>query len=228
MKKLIPILSALFLGASATLAYSYDQREHWHDNDIHHFHEHDMERWHRGYWSQSFHEGRTGWWWIVGDQWYFYPAPVYPYPNPYIPPTVVVTAQPAGQPQYWYCANPSGYYPYISQCLVQWQSVSATTTVPATTIAPSTTVIQSAPIHTQESDNQRELDDRQLNAFAVELLNINSEEIGATKHIKSLQSRVKAFHAALFTRSYNAMDILKDTENLEERIAKKKVEIQNN
>jgi hypothetical protein len=44
---------------------------------------------------------RDGWWWIVGCVYYLYPAPVYPYPDPYVPPTVV----PA--PTYWfYCQNP--------------------------------------------------------------------------------------------------------------------------
>jgi hypothetical protein len=27
--------------------------------------------------------------------------------------------------QYWYCANPAGYYPYVTQCSVPWQAASA-------------------------------------------------------------------------------------------------------
>jgi len=63
---------------------------------------------------------------------YPYAAPIYPYPNPYLPPTVVVQ-QVAPQPQplqpqsqsWYYCPNPQGYYPYVPQCNVPWQSVPA-------------------------------------------------------------------------------------------------------
>lgn len=46
---------------------------------------------------------------FFGDTAFFYPAPVYPYELPY----------------YWYCANPQGYYPYISQCWTRWQAIPA-------------------------------------------------------------------------------------------------------
>ncbi|HUZ71675.1 MAG TPA: hypothetical protein VMU87_01710 [Stellaceae bacterium] len=67
--------------------------------------------------------GRLGWWWVVGPTWYFYPAPIYPYPypDPYVPP--VVTAPPAAT--WYYCSNPAGYYPYVPQCPVPWQPVQA-------------------------------------------------------------------------------------------------------
>lgn len=68
--------------------------------------------------------------------WYFYPAPVYPYPNPYQPPVVMVEQPPVavvppapapGAPQYWYyCPNPQGYYPYVADCSTPWQKVPAT------------------------------------------------------------------------------------------------------
>ena len=60
-----------------------------------------------------------GWWWVVGDGWYFYPAPVYPYPDPYVPPAVV--SRSAG---YWYyCGSANAYYPYVAQCPEGWQPV---------------------------------------------------------------------------------------------------------
>lgn len=40
----------------------------------------DRDLWHRGAWWQGRHEGRDGWWWIAGNRWYWYPAPVYPMP----------------------------------------------------------------------------------------------------------------------------------------------------
>jgi hypothetical protein len=64
----------------------------------------------------------------------YYPHPYY-YPPYYYPPTVVtVPSQPpvyierdegtAPAPAYWYyCANPRGYYPYVKECLEQWQPV---------------------------------------------------------------------------------------------------------
>lgn len=102
-----------------------DGRAGWH-GEIRRFHEHDIELWRGGRWHHGRHEGRNGWWWIVGSVWYFYPARVEPYPDPYQPPVVVVPPPPA-PPQYWYyCANPAGYYPYVAQCAANWQRVPAT------------------------------------------------------------------------------------------------------
>lgn len=122
---------------------------HWH-GDIHHF---DAHYWRGGLWRHDFHDGRWGWWWIVGDVWYFYPQPVYPYPDPYTPP-VVVQQQPATvvvapqapvvvapqtapvapqapaaapAPQSWYyCEASRAYYPYVSTCAAGWKQVPAT------------------------------------------------------------------------------------------------------
>lgn len=95
----------------------------WH-GDIRHFRDHDFDRWRGGHWMHGYHGGRLGWWWIVGPTWYFYPAPVYPYPDPYMPPVVAPAAPPP--PQAWYyCDNPRGYYPYVPQCSVPWRVVPA-------------------------------------------------------------------------------------------------------
>lgn len=94
--------------------------------DIHHFHEHDTNRWRSGRWYNGRHDGRLGWWWIVGSLWYFYPVRVEPYPDPYQPPILVAPPSPT-PPQYWYyCADPAGYYPYVPQCRGYWQRVPAT------------------------------------------------------------------------------------------------------
>jgi hypothetical protein len=85
-----------------------------------------------------------GWWWIVAGAWYFYPEPVYPYPDPYTPPVIVTQSplQPAEPPaaQFWYfCAAANGYYPYVSSCPSGWETVPATppTTLPsAPSVAP--------------------------------------------------------------------------------------------
>lgn len=103
----------------------------WHGS-IYRLHDHDHVRWRHGRWHHGYHGGRLGWWWTVGPSWYWYPAPVYPYPEPYTPPVVIqVPTTPAAPPQaqapmWYYCAQPEGYYPYVSECPGGWQPVPAT------------------------------------------------------------------------------------------------------
>jgi len=125
------LLAVIWLASVAMPALPADHgRGHgpgWH-GDIRRFHEHDLERWRGGHWYHGRHASRLGWWWLVGPAWYFYPAPVAPYPDPYLPPLDALP--PAGEfvlPQYWYyCANPPGYYPYVAQCRGGWKKVPAT------------------------------------------------------------------------------------------------------
>ena len=78
--------------------------------------------WQHGHWDHGDHNGSTGWWWVTHGLWYYYPKPIYPYPdyisdNLYPPP-------PAIGRQYWYfCSSPLGYYPYVLSCSVPWQNV---------------------------------------------------------------------------------------------------------
>jgi hypothetical protein len=127
-------------------AYDRGHDRHWR-GDIHRFQDRDMAHWRGGRWHRGRHDGRLGWWWVVGGVWYLYSAPVYPYPDPYQPPVVMVEqpsvsaapvyappptqlAEPVAAPtpsQYWYyCEEPAGYYPYVSQCPRAWQKVPAT------------------------------------------------------------------------------------------------------
>jgi hypothetical protein len=119
---LVPCIAGVSL---AEERHRRDSHSEWH-GEINRFHEHDMDLWRGGRWRHGRHEGRYGWWWIVGSAWYFYPGRVEPYPDPYQPPVTVVP--PAHVPaQYWYyCTNPVGYYPYVARCGVNWQRVSAT------------------------------------------------------------------------------------------------------
>lgn len=110
--------------------------------DIRHFEDRHRSVWVSGRWHHGPHEGRVGWWWIVAGTWYFYPWPVYPYPDPYIPPVVVVqpapapeTAPPEVQPQaqvqnWYYCEASKSYYPYVSSCPAGWKEVPATPPAP--------------------------------------------------------------------------------------------------
>ncbi|OQX10237.1 MAG: hypothetical protein BWK76_21015 [Desulfobulbaceae bacterium A2] len=94
-------------------------------------HHYDHDQWRRGRWYHGHHGDRQGWWWIIGSTWFWYSAPVYPYPaleelepEPATaePP---LTTDPTGQ--YWYyCTDPSGYHPYVPSCYGLWQLVPIT------------------------------------------------------------------------------------------------------
>jgi len=84
---------------------------------------HELGQWRGGHWRHERYHGRFGWWWVLGGAWYFYPEPVYPYPD-YVSEDVYITAPDAGE--YWYyCADPPGYYPDITSCYVPWQPIPA-------------------------------------------------------------------------------------------------------
>ncbi|MDB5408940.1 MAG: hypothetical protein JWL84_3852 [Rhodospirillales bacterium] len=146
MKKLLPaLLAALLLGGPiiAMPAAAEDRherheegrerhgegREHrdfdhgWRDRDIHRFHDGDFGLWREGRWFHGRHGDRLGWWWIAGGSWYFYPQPIYPYPDPYRPPVVAGPPPPAAV--YYFCPRPRGYYPYVPACPSGWQAVPA-------------------------------------------------------------------------------------------------------
>jgi hypothetical protein len=107
---------------------------HGHDfygRDFHHFSPAEREIWRGGHWEHGWHENRFAWWWNTGGGWYFYPAPIYPFPT-YVPPAIIVQQpppMPSGLPpaQSWYfCDNPQGYYPYVVACNGPWREVPVT------------------------------------------------------------------------------------------------------
>lgn len=123
-----------------------DRAPQWHGH-IERFHEHDWGVWRGGRWVHGPHNGRPGWWWVVGTgaaaYWYLYPTPVYPYPSPWEPPAVAIVTPPgvgmAPPPptQYWYYCEASGsYYPYVATCPGGWKQVPATPQAPAPALAP--------------------------------------------------------------------------------------------
>ncbi len=131
---LLGVLAVLAVGAAIPAhADEWRHDRHWR-GDIRHFEDHDVHVWRGGYWHHGHHGGRYGWWWVVGGIWYFYTEPVYPYPDPYRPPVVVVQPQFSAPPptaapttQVWYyCPSAKGYYPYVSVCPGGWRTVPAT------------------------------------------------------------------------------------------------------
>jgi hypothetical protein len=130
--RLIPIAAAIAAAAALVQPSWADHHdEHFH-GDIGHFHEHDWALWRGGRWHHVAHDGRLGWWWVAGGVWYFYPAPVYPYPDPYAPPVVTVAPRPSAAPpppapqSWYYCEAARGYFPYVPSCPGGWRAVPAT------------------------------------------------------------------------------------------------------
>jgi hypothetical protein len=71
---------------------------------------------HGGHWWHGTYGGPSGRWWIVGPDWYWYRAAVYPYPDPYTPPEMARG--------YWYwCDAYQQYYPYVGACPSGWRAV---------------------------------------------------------------------------------------------------------
>lgn len=149
-----PVLLAAAVGACMVLAQtaraqhdSHDHGDHggdhghdfhggdfhgdFHGRDFHHFSPYEMGVWRGGHWQQGWHDGRFAWWWLAGGGWYFYPAPIYPFPT-YVPPAIVVQRPPpvaSGPPpaqSWYYCDNPAGYYPTVAACPGPWRQVPAT------------------------------------------------------------------------------------------------------
>jgi hypothetical protein len=121
---IVALLATLILPASAAQRTEHGRRERhveqWH-GDIHQFHRHDFPVWQGGRWYHGPHGGRDGWWWIVGLNWYRYPAPIYRF-DPYLPPPAVAGARCAGcaAALWYYCANQPALS-YVPQCYGSWE-----------------------------------------------------------------------------------------------------------
>lgn len=100
--------------------------------------------WFGGHWEAErpgfrFIEAR---WVLVGGEWMFYPsywdalpaavvvqqpAPTYIEQPQYAPAPQSGLSQAPSDPNFWYyCRNPSGYYPYVRECAGAWQKVTPT------------------------------------------------------------------------------------------------------
>ncbi len=67
-----------------------------------------------GQWHRGWHDGRYGWWW-GSDPYLWSNDDIYDdsYAN-----------GASDTSQSWYCSDPAGYYPSVSQCNTAWQAVS--------------------------------------------------------------------------------------------------------
>jgi hypothetical protein len=134
------IITGMTMGALlvTSLPALADHRENrWQGHEIHRFQERDLGTWRAGHWVHRRHDGRLGWWWVTAGIWFFYPAPVYPYPDPYTPPLAVINqppvvvapqaniAPPPPAQNWYYCDSAKGYYPYVPSCPEAWRQVPA-------------------------------------------------------------------------------------------------------
>jgi len=104
-------------------------QEHWrppfHDHDVRRFDHRHHEMWRGGEWRHGAHFGRLGWWWVTGGVWYYYDAPVYPYP-------MIVS-------EYAVPAAPPGYVPQPPPVVIQQPP-------PVVVQPPPAVVVQPAPV----------------------------------------------------------------------------------
>lgn len=140
---LTKLFIAIFIGTCALFSASTFAQWGPGPQHIHEFHERHAEVWRGGNWYHGNYGGRFGWYWVVGGAYYFYPRPIYPYPDPYVPGAVVASgpvapappppSQPAapvlqGQnlPSVWYfCESSQAYYPYVAECASGWKTMPA-------------------------------------------------------------------------------------------------------
>lgn len=118
-------------------------RHEWSHREFRHFAAHEQRLWQEGRWHYGWHDGRSGWWWGVGELGllYWYAEPFYPYP-PLVSEIVVespaVVVQPsaaaplAAPPAKWYwCESLRTYYPYVKECPGGWVETDPDTPPPS-------------------------------------------------------------------------------------------------
>lgn len=115
--------SALF-GSAALAASAPDL----HGRDYQSFSTDEKTLWQSGKWIHNWHDGHYAWYWVVGDVWYYYQAPAYPYPSTVAAVTMTGSPVPAVDgavegPSWFYCDKPAGYTPFIGACDGTWRQV---------------------------------------------------------------------------------------------------------
>ena len=90
--------------------------------------------WNGGSWHQGWYGSRYGCWWVVpGFGWLVRLRRAgLPYPDP-----DAYTQVTSAIPYWYYCQDPAGYYPHVTQCSGPWQPVPAQPPAPpAYSLAP--------------------------------------------------------------------------------------------
>jgi hypothetical protein len=75
---------------------------------------------HGSHWYHGWRGGQYGWWGDgLGRTYYPYGWDYYPDYGYYS------SGQPSASQNWYYCSDPAGYYPYVTQCNTGWQTVPA-------------------------------------------------------------------------------------------------------
>ena len=78
---------------------------------------------HEGRWYHGWHGGRHGWWWAAPElAWTYYD---YPWWGSYPDYDYYDYSQPYANQTWYYCSDPAGHYPYVTQYNTGWQAVPA-------------------------------------------------------------------------------------------------------
>lgn len=120
-------------GSSSRRDHNWDRRhsglrDDWRRPDWRYSHRYryrhfDHDYWRRGHWYHGYRGGQFAWWWGLGNDWYAYDIPVYPYPDPatapppvYYDPNAVQPAPAAPPPPPVVAGNPPLVFdPYTGQ-----------------------------------------------------------------------------------------------------------------
>jgi hypothetical protein len=79
-----------------------------------------------GFHGDRFHDGRFGRDRFRDNRFFFGGAFAYPYEWDYSPDYGYYDySQPYSSQTWYYCSDPAGYYPYVTQCNTGWQAVAA-------------------------------------------------------------------------------------------------------
>src|SRR5262249_62311090 len=91
------------------------QFQGFHGHDYNHFTSAERHAWQHGNWHHGRHHGRFGWWFIADNFWYFYDAPIYPFPT-YV--SYYYDDNYYGGDDYFLdcCGDSGGYFPHVQRC----------------------------------------------------------------------------------------------------------------
>lgn len=107
--------------------YQHQERNHFvpHQSWRGNFHQDDLRAWNNGRWSNTNHNGRQGWWWIVGSEWFYYNSRVDNVPRMNVPSVIYQSHYHRNIPQNvnYYCKPVGAYYPYVTSCPSAWITI---------------------------------------------------------------------------------------------------------
>jgi len=150
----------------------------------------------------------------------------------------IVEQTPSGNSSYLYCQYPSGYYPYVKQCMSGWMKVAAVQSGSANDGYESSSEAEAANASYVDTENtptnsgkasarvatskekQSDNDLRQFNIYLEEIQRIEADKSeDAPSKLDNLKHRVSIFRRSVASRKYNTKSLIKDIDSLNARIS---------